>query len=884
MLFIRLAISNILRNRRSGASLAIGIFFSLLLFNALNFNIVIAQESILQDSLSRGTEIAEIQGFYYSYPQDLSNVEKDAENIEKEKGITNVNPIARVSFWNEPDTEYVILGVLESDWDSLLETKDVTISQGSTNFSLFENSSSHIPVVGFASTPKTANETIEVRDYRTSYSLDIIGWVYFDVENTVFQDESLGSESYPANWYYFITIISNMDDFDYVDLQLKVELVPDTINFNDIAGSMNQLNLLVERLNLKYPSYMFSSPLALQLGIIQLISTIFLVITLIFLIPFFFLALYISNLASELNLESRRIQYGLYLTKGLEATTIKRAYLTEGILIGAINGVLTFLLTPIAGFLLASYLPVNIPAVPIQELWFRYYINNIFQLGWSIIIGVVLGAYIMRIPFFYLRLSPNELMHRYRQEEAETTRTRGRIDVIVLLGGLYPVAVALGLYLASLFQAPPIFIFILIMAGQYALYVAPFSPFLVSYGLSSILTRQTWVLSRIATFYTRFAPNLRGLTDKMVLSKMYRISRIAFVMSLAITFIIFPLILSESLQNYTVKSADFSRGGDVRIDVSRNSSLTLETLSARPEVAFASLIQLSYISQFTTVNLNASEYVKSVYIAPFWELNEEEIVSLTSSTVLVSRNTFTDLGLKIGETITVNSTDYEIIGTFRGLGGMGLTTSFTRTIIINKQLEPSITAGSFIVKLKEFNRELFSDLYDYVSETDPGAIFDAKINVLPASEEPAPFDFVLFIIRVLDAQAVLLTFVAIGALGFLMIIRVRERTREFGTWRSRGMSNMQLIQSIIIETATIATLGFIIGLLTGGGLVLGFQGFIIGTIFQGISIVPLDIILPLGMWLLLSIMILGIVIISVIVGAWVILVPVSKQIRYEDYA
>ncbi|MFW9993270.1 MAG: FtsX-like permease family protein [Candidatus Odinarchaeota archaeon] len=884
MLFVRLALNNIFRNRRSGASLTIGIFLSLLLFNALNFNITLAQDSILQSTLSRGTGTGEILASYSANQPDLSEVMKIAGEIAEEPEVSTVIPLVSKHFWdpNSP-IDYSILAVQESYWNFLLDTKSVIVSQGVTNFSAYEGVSSHVPVIGLAQEPKTANETITVTDHLDkSYDLDIIGWVFFDIEDTVFQDEIYEPDLVSAsNSYYFITLIPLVSAFDDVYIRLKIELIPDVVNFNDILGTINRINKLVARLGLKYPDYFFYSPLVYELLAVQLVAAAFLAITLIFVLPFFFLALYISKLASELNLESRRIQYGLYLTRGLEAKTIKRAYLAEGILLGAINGILTFFITPVAGLLLASYLPVNIPAVPIYELWLDYYSSNLFQLGWSIVIGIVLGIIIMRMPYFYLRLSPNELMHQYRQEEAETTLTRGRVDVIILLAGFYPVAVALGIYLSAVLQAPPIFAIIILMGGSYALYVAPFSPFLISYGLSSILARQKWILSRIANFYTRLVPDLRGVTNRMVFSKMYRISRIAFVMALAITFITFPLILSESLQHYSEKTANFNRGGDVRVDVGINSSLTLEALSARPEVDSAALIQISTYNLITTVNMNATEYVRSANIASFWGLNREELLSLTNSTVLVSRSIISDLGFKTGDMIGINSTNYEIKGVFKGLGGIGVTTSSNKIVIINQQLDPTRKAGSYIVRLKELNQKSVSDLYYYILDIDPDALFDAKITIFQTSEEPPSFDFILFIIKVLDAQAFLLAFVAIGALAFLMVIRVRERTREFGTWRSRGMSNTQLIQSMVIETATISTLGFGVGLFTGGGLVIGLQGFIIGSILQGTTVVPLDIIFPLGMWLLLLLMVVGTVVIAVSVGTWAVLVPISRQLRYE---
>ncbi|MFX0184960.1 MAG: hypothetical protein ACFE95_17900, partial [Candidatus Hodarchaeota archaeon] len=102
-------------------------------------------------------------------------------------------------------------------------------------------------------------------------------------------------------------------------------------------------------------------------------------------------------------------------------------------------------------------------------------------------------------------------------------------------------------------------------------------------------------------------------------------------------------------------------------------------------------------------------------------------------------------------------------------------------------------------------------------------------------------------------------------------------------WRSKGMSNIQLLQGLVVETASIGTLGLIVGIITGIAMVLGFQGFILNTIIEGATLIPVDIIIPLEMWFLLFVMISGIIIMAILVGMWVTMTPISKQIRYEDY-
>jgi ABC-type lipoprotein release transport system permease subunit len=236
----------------------------------------------------------------------------------------------------------------------------------------------------------------------------------------------------------------------------------------------------------------------------------------------------------------------------------------------------------------------------------------------------------------------------------------------------------------------------------------------------------------------------------------------------------------------------------------------------------------------------------------------------------------------LGDSLTINSTDFTIVGTFKTLGGTDITVGNIHAVIINQQLDLKTGAGSFILKLNQLSPESIQALYEYIEKTDNKAQFKSKIEIgLDANDDS--FDIFVFIVRILETQAVLLSFVAIFALSFLMIIRVRERTREIGTWRSRGMSNKQLMQIMAVETASIGTLGIIIGLITGSILVIGFQGFIINTIIEGTTLIPLELIIPINMWILLVFLILGTIILATLIGLWATFTPVSQQIRYEDY-
>jgi ABC-type lipoprotein release transport system permease subunit len=858
---------------------------ALLLFNTLNYNITLAQSEIIQSSVTEKYDILATPQYFDDRDPLIVNDSQTWTDIENEPEIQSVTPLATSYLFNYEDYEldYLVFGLAESDWNSLVNATSFRIIEGMANISSNEEISSHIPVVGYATSPLVTTDTINLTKYNQNITMNIIGWVFFDVTNAPFEDQIRDWETTNERTIVFITLIQNMLEFENLNFQLTIKLSSEVLNYQDIVNTIATLDTLMNRLSVKYRDYWFYSPVISQFAMAQFFVYAFLGITLIFMLPFFFLAFYISKLSSELNLESRRIQYGLFLTRGVKVKTIIRSYTAEGIILGLLNGILTFFLTPFFGLWLASYLPIKIPQLPLHELFLIFYLDNIYQLGWSVLIGMVLGFLIMRLPHFYLRLSPQELLHQYRTEEAETTKTRGRRDLGILVFGLYPIGTVIFLYLFTTFQAPPIFTTMLLFLGTYSIYIAPFSPFLISYGLSSTIARQPRILQLITRIYTRPFPDMRDFIDRMILSKLYRISRIAFVMSLALTFIIFPLTLSASLEGYNENLAAFNLGGDVKIKVNSNSSLTLETLKQHSHVAAASFIHIGYDSMFTVIYMNSTDYVASVDIGSFWKLNQDDLLALSENTILVSASVITGLGLNIGDSLSINLTDYTISETFNAVGGTDVSFSGIHIVIINQPLDPKEINGRFILKLKQVTSESIKTLYDDILDITSEIDFSAKIDVTSPDENDPSFDILLFLVRILEMQAILLSFVAIFALSFLMIVRVRERTREFGTWRSRGMSNQQLIQGLVVETMSIATLGIITGLITGITLIIGFQSLIITTILEGTTVVPVNMIIPLEMWLLLLFMVLSSIFLAFIIGLWTILTPVSKQIRYEDY-
>ncbi|HKZ42731.1 MAG TPA: ABC transporter permease, partial [Candidatus Hodarchaeales archaeon] len=807
MIILSLAVKNLIRSRRSSISLAIGMLISLTLFNALNFNILVARDRVFYNTISSGLQIT-------AYPKDSqTNVNEFlAQNqswldMTEDPQIVSIDFYARFDGYNNSDyntLHAIVIGLSNSTWGQLISENNLTFIGGSLSFSQYSSETRTLSVVAVTRNWGASLGTVNVSLYEypepSSILLDVIGFVSLNPQGT-FLAQTFKEIQFSVLQYrqvVFLTTIENLAGIPSSRGNLVLGLDPGMISPDDISGSSAAVTRKVKSLSINYPSLDFSRQLEIELFAAELQMIFFQTVVIIFLVPIFFLALYLSNLASKLNIETRRRQYGLFLSRGITPKTILWSFHLEGVLIGITCGVMAFILAPVIGGVIGTMLPLSDGPLQIERLLPEYYIQQWSQLVWSVLIGGVAGYFVTRLPKFYLYLPPQRLLDQYRYEEAETSdEYRGKKDVLALALGITPVAVALFAFLVFVLGLPAIFLIPLALVGSYALYIAPFSPFLVSYGLSSYLTRQKRILRFVSSTFSRFTPNLQGLTNKSILGRSFQVSRIAFIISLALTFIIFPLILSASLQDYGSAQDEFMRGADVRIDAPSVSTLNTSLLDGFSEVASSTKIiigteRIGY-DYITIVGLDGDQFAEIANIKSYWGKEFKETVQgLDNNAVMINSHFQATYELDIGETLKLRSGSYTVIGVYSSVGGTDLLGTNTFSAIVSSSGNITAESTSFLVRLHiPDSREDIVSLYEKVTILDPSVRFRSKFKLdVPLLPE---FDQIAFLIGILDLQAFLLTVVSLGALSFLMIIRLRERSREIGTWRSRGMSNRQIV-------------------------------------------------------------------------------------------
>ena len=642
-----LAFRNLKKNKRNTFSIAIGLFITITLLSAINFNLNLSRNDIIRQS--SGIDFTN-HGTTSSTSSNITNFLHDNvtwQKIASEPEISSVTPYSEGtrSFYNQSNSmfyTYDIYGVEQSYITNLTKSGKLTLSFGTLNITKSDFGNNSIPVIGI----RSKNENISYGSYfyflnssNVLVRLKVVGWVTLDPTNTIFS--SMGVT-------YYSSYDQNIDFFTYFNLvtnqiadqgHLLITVKPQYINLDNLDQTSTFYQNLIQRLNVKYTNYTFSSNVPLAVLIADVVIGFFQLIVIVFLVPFIFISLYISHLASQLNLESRRIQYGLFLSRGGKGSTLRWSYRFEGVLLGILTGIISYIITPVTGYLLHTWLPSTTLNSSLPATIMDFYSTQYILLFWLIVIGVLIGFFIMYIPSYYAYLNPKELLEMHRVEESDP-RVRGSRDIFLLGVGLSPFAVAILIMVLNDLHAPLLITILVLSISSIVLYVVPFSPFLITYGMSAYLSRQPFLLKMVTNFYSKAVPDLKEILEKTILSKINSLTRIAFVIALAFTFIIVPLVASASLQNYNTKTEAFQIGSDMAVSNYDPTHFNESSLHGLSEIkSTTTILEQTYASgTMVLYYLNATSYSNTVNFQSYWNLTAKSLTRLIKISILVTNS------------------------------------------------------------------------------------------------------------------------------------------------------------------------------------------------------------------------------------------------------
>jgi len=176
-----------------------------------------------------------------------------------------------------------------------------------------------------------------------------------------------------------------------------------------------------------------------------------------------------------------------------------------------------------------------------------------------------------------------------------------------------------------------------------------------------------------------------------------------------------------------------------------------------------------------------------------------------------------DLDLEVGDTITVEETDFTIKGIYEEFGDSGLDSGVIIPLDIAQDLFETDTYSAVIVYPEDIDevQELADSIEDSVEDI---SVFTTAELAKQIGQIVDQIGF--FTIGIAGISAI------VGGLGVMntMIMSVMERRREIGVLKAIGATNSYILKMILIESALISLIGGLLGLGVGylGSKVLGF--------------------------------------------------------------
>lgn len=222
-------------------------------------------------------------------------------------------------------------------------------------------------------------------------------------------------------------------------------------------------------------------------------------------------------------------------------------------------------------------------------------------------------------------------------------------------------------------------------------------------------------------------------------------------------------------------------------------------------------------------------YIEKTQVLQGRYINENDVAN-TEKVALIGKpvaDLFFPSSSPIGERLAVNGVSYTIVGVFFDDGGdnenrmLHIPVSTAQIAFSDLNRLSRIIVMSDETKGIEGSRELEADIRTLLSNRlkyhpqDPRAIY-----VNNNFENFKKYDDLIIFIKYFVGFVGIMTLIAgVVGVGNILLITVKERTKEFGIRRAIGASPFSIVSLIVLEAIFITFLSGYLGLLTGLGLV-----------------------------------------------------------------
>jgi putative ABC transport system permease protein len=177
------------------------------------------------------------------------------------------------------------------------------------------------------------------------------------------------------------------------------------------------------------------------------------------------------------------------------------------------------------------------------------------------------------------------------------------------------------------------------------------------------------------------------------------------------------------------------------------------------------------------------------------------------STVVIIGSRLSELqDAGVGDSINLSGASFQVVGTFSSGTRSGNATAIVPYDVAKEAFNASgphvvyVTAENVgaVDTMVEDLRETLGENFDVVGPNDQSDSVQASIDAIRANSQ---------------FGAVIALATGIAVMIFIMILITRERFREIGVLKAIGFRNSKIISQLMAESMTLATLGFVAGLL-----------------------------------------------------------------------
>ncbi|TFG99239.1 ABC transporter permease [Candidatus Thorarchaeota archaeon] len=867
------AFKRVIRSYRLFIALTIGVLLATTFFAATN---------VAADILSKDALDASIEDILYDFNVDSSGgnwtvaqLEELENDLLQRNGIIGSTHSSTIEFdYNNTGVNMTLAAI---QWSSdiaagiqvlgngplELGANETYVVRGSENESLFEMGQiieisvtvsrvfpllpitieRNLTVVGYVNLPERNRDALEdagpggffamfagmgggPRGFFTesSYNFLITDW---DLSMESILDEAALVESH-----------SKYDIRNRIHLQIDRDAVLDPY---DIGASTDRIGDIEAVLSSRATAYNgdVTSTLEAPLFIYQITQLAMSVSFLTLSLPIFLLAYFTGTMVSDVGYNFRRREIGLLLTKGFERGTIKKMFLVEGALIGAIAGGISVFLGTYAAYAVLGVTNVNI---------ITGVLNNMVSVILAIILGMFLGLLSVWRPAG--RASKLEILDALKQYifVEETAEYKKLLPTISLALGTYKLVVwILGVDMGGLLGSLSLgnlFISIVIIAWIAVDSVLnTLGPLLFLYGATKVFIRGSQKFQEaVMTAGRRFFGAFGNLATRNVKRHPARTSTLVFIIALIVSYGVFATGSLYSQYDYTERSAQFDVGADIRIELNAGANLTdLLAITAEYEsvIAVTPEYRLDLHAGTNTIEakgIRPSEWVDIAFWESSWFIGDfnQMLDNLGNDSIILSMKVAQSLELQVGDQLYVEgpfssgsypltvvgligylSTVEQIFGQFEFTTAGDYPSFVSESFLNGTNLIYTATANILIdtgpnVNGTELQRQFVSELDGvYSSYSVTTELNDYQTSTIESGSTKIQWLAISF--------AVILALVGTG---LIVILTLQEKDPEIALLSVRGFSKWQLFKTLLAEV--MVTVLFALGLGMGVGYIENF--------------------------------------------------------------